>query len=129
MRSTCFGRPGSTMNRTVNSLSSDAANCCGVKQKHSVFCRYFAVVDGATLGTAWATTGTVALLRILNRASYSLPGCSVMVGVSGVSSNSEPGGTIERNSSATLRPAPTSDAAILEGALLTRMPAASQITS
>ena len=35
------------MNRTVNSRSSDAANDCGVKQKHSVFCRYFAVVIGA----------------------------------------------------------------------------------
>ena len=57
------------MKRTANSRSSEAPKVCGVKQKHSVFCRYFAVVIGATLGTACATTGREELLRMRNFAS------------------------------------------------------------
>ena len=78
---------------------------------------------------ACATTGTSARLRTRNLASYSLPGCSFIERVSGVSSNALPSGIIDMNSSVTSRPTPALEAWIADGASLTRMPAASQITS
>ena len=54
MRSTYFGSAGSTKKRTGMCLDSPTANCCGVKQKHSVLRKNGVALDGAISGTACA---------------------------------------------------------------------------
>ena len=51
------------MKRTDSSRACRPANCCGVKQKHSVLWKYCVACSGAMLGTACAVTGCSRRLR------------------------------------------------------------------